>query len=100
MARDQRVLRVALLANTLVVGESSSMRSPGASDQLFAANEADPKRRATAPAGPARTFRPYDPSEQFLLPLSIAHWLPEDHPARFVADAVDELLALAPISAS
>ena len=76
------------------------MTTPGASDQLFAADETDPKGRTTAPAGRARTFRSYDPSQQFLLPPSIDDWLAEDHPSRFVAEAVDELLDLAPIYAS
>ena len=98
--RDQRVLPVAVLANFLVVGENSSMTTPGASDQLFAADETDPKGRAAAPAGRARAFRSYDLSQQFLMPPSIEDWLPEDHPARFVAEAVDELLDLAPIYAS
>jgi transposase len=100
VGRDQRVLLVAVLAKSLVVGENSSMTTPGAPDQLFAADDTDSGGRASAPAGRARTFRPYDPAQQFLLPPSIDDWLPEDHPARFVAEAVDELLDLGPIYAS
>jgi len=100
VGRDQRVLAVAVLAKLLVVGENSSMATPGSSEQLFAADQTNPKGRTTAPAGRARTFRPYDPIQQFLLPPSIDEWLPEAHPARFVAEAVDELLDVAPIHAS
>ena len=100
VGRDQRVLPVAVLAKSLVMDENSSMTMPGVFDQLFAAHETDAKGRASAPAGRARTFRPYDPTQQFLMPPSIDDWLPEDHPARFVAEAVDELLDLAPIYAS
>ena len=39
--------------------------------------------RASALAGRARTFRPYDPTQQLLLAPSIDDWLPEDHPAGF-----------------
>jgi transposase len=100
VVRDQRVLVVAVLAKSLVVGENLSMTTPGASDQLFAADDTGSQGRASAAAGRARTFRPYDPAQQFLLPPSIDDWLPEDHPARFVAEAVDELLDLGPIYAS
>jgi len=100
VGRDQRVLPVAVLAKSPVVGENSSRTTPGASDQLFAADKTDAKGRASAPAGRARTLRPYDPTQQFFLPPSIDDWLPEDHPARSVAKAVGELLDLGPISAS
>lgn len=39
----------------------------------------------------ATTYRPYDPSQQLLLPPSLSDWLPEDHLAYFVSDAVDAL---------
>ena len=71
-----------------------------AAEQLFTADETEPPERATAPAGRARTFRAYDPAQPFLLPPSIDDWLPEDHPSRFVAEAVDDLLDLGPIYAS
>ncbi|MHB1712424.1 MAG: hypothetical protein ACYCV7_13660, partial [Acidimicrobiales bacterium] len=54
-------------------------RRPGASDQPFVADKTDAKGRASAPTGRARTFRPYDPTQQFLLPPSIDNWLPKDH---------------------
>ena len=43
-----------------------------------------------------RTFRPYDPDEQWLLPPSPQEWLPEDHLAYFLSDLV-EALNLTPI---
>lgn len=39
----------------------------------------------------AKSFRPYDPEQQFLLPPSLDDWLPEDHLARFVDDLVGKL---------
>jgi transposase len=97
---DQRVLSVVVLAKCLVVGENCPMTTTAAADQLFAAEETDPARSVTVPAGRQRTFRTYDPTQQFLLPPSIDDWLPQDHRARFIAEAVDELLDLAPIYAS
>ena len=72
-----------------------------ASDQLLFVDQGE--RASTAPGAPAgrqRTFRPYEPHQQFLLPPSIDDWLPEDHEARFIAEAVDELLDLDAIYAS
>ena len=37
------------------------------------------------------TYRPYDPDQLLLLPPSLNEWLPEDHLAWFVSDAVDAL---------
>lgn len=37
------------------------------------------------------TYRPYHPSQSFLLPPSPTEWLPEDHLAYFIADAIDAL---------
>ncbi|MBE0591981.1 MAG: IS1182 family transposase [Burkholderiaceae bacterium] len=37
------------------------------------------------------TYRPYDPDQLLLLPASLKEWLPEDHLAWFVSDAVDAL---------
>ena len=51
LVSDQRVLAVAVLAKSLVVGENSSMTTPGASDQLFAADDTGSEGRASAPAG-------------------------------------------------
>jgi transposase len=39
----------------------------------------------------AKTFRPYDPDQSFLLPPSLRDWLPTDHLAYFVSDLVDSL---------
>lgn len=37
------------------------------------------------------TYRPYDPDQLLLLPASLKEWLPEQHLAYFVSDAVDAL---------
>jgi hypothetical protein len=42
-------------------------------------------------SGMAKTYRPYFPEQDFLLPPSPKDWLPEDHLAYFVADVVDQL---------
>jgi transposase len=39
----------------------------------------------------AKTFRPYVPEQELLLPPSVKDWLPADHLAYFVSDLVDEL---------
>src|SRR5205807_10267793 len=39
----------------------------------------------------AKTYRPYLPDQDFLLPPSPQDWLPEDHLAYFVSDVVDQL---------
>lgn len=39
----------------------------------------------------AKSYRPYDQHQQFLLPPSLSDWLPEDHLARFVDDLVSRL---------
>ena len=39
----------------------------------------------------AKTFRPYDPDQMFLLPPALADWVPENHLARYVSDVIDEL---------
>jgi transposase len=39
----------------------------------------------------AKTYRPYLPNQDFLLPPSLRDWLPEDHLVYFVSDLVDEL---------
>ena len=41
-----------------------------------------------------KTFRPFAPDQNFLLPPSLDEWLPADHMARFIADLVDEHLDL------
>ena len=39
----------------------------------------------------AKTYRPYLPEQDLLLPPSLREWLPEDHLAFFVSDLVDQL---------
>ncbi|MGQ0732389.1 MAG: IS1182 family transposase [Acidobacteriota bacterium] len=39
----------------------------------------------------AKTYRPYLPEQDFLLPPTLREWLPEDHLAYFVSDLVDHL---------
>src|SRR5262245_15197301 len=46
----------------------------------------------------AKTYRPYVPEQDLLLPPSLREWLPEDHLAFFVSDLVDQL-DLSPITA-
>jgi hypothetical protein len=49
---------------------------------------------AKVPAGRSKVFRHYDPTQSFLLPPSLDGWLPEDHTARFIADAeINALIA-------
>lgn len=49
---------------------------------------------ALLPAGKNKTFRPYSQAQSFLLPPSLEDWLPQNHMARFISEAVDELLDL------
>ena len=39
----------------------------------------------------SKTYRPYLPEQELLLPPSLRHWLPENHLAFFVSDVVDQL---------
>ena len=39
----------------------------------------------------SKTFRPYDPDQMFLMPVSMREWLPKEHLAYFVSDVVDEM---------
>jgi transposase len=39
----------------------------------------------------AKTYRPYMPEQDLLLPPSLRDWLPEDHLAFFVSDLIDQL---------
>ena len=39
----------------------------------------------------SKTFRPYDPDQMFLMPVSMRDWLPADHLAYFISDVVAEL---------
>src|ERR1700689_1119986 len=38
-----------------------------------------------------KSYRPYYPDEELLLPPSLREWLPEEHLAYFVSDVVDNL---------
>ena len=38
----------------------------------------------------SKTYLPYDPDQQLLLPQALQEWLPEDHPAYFISDIVDQ----------
>jgi transposase len=42
-------------------------------------------------AAMAKTYRPYVPEQDLLLPPSLREWLPEDHLAFFVSDLIDQL---------
>lgn len=39
----------------------------------------------------SKTFRPYEPEQDFLMPASMREWLPSDHLAYFISDMVDQL---------
>jgi transposase len=39
----------------------------------------------------AKTYRPYVPEQDLLLPPGLRDWLPEDHLAYFVSDVIDQL---------
>ena len=44
-----------------------------------------------AQGGMSKTYKPYQPEQDLLLPPSLKDWLPEKHLAYFVSDVVDEL---------
>ena len=69
-------------------------------EAFFEVEAVDPPERVISPAGAARTFRHYDQYQSFLLPPSLDDWLPEDHIARFISEAVDEMLDLSVVYAS
>ncbi len=39
----------------------------------------------------SKTYLPYDPDQQLLLPAALQEWLPEAHLAYFISDVVDQL---------
>ena len=39
----------------------------------------------------SKSYLPYDPDQQLLLPQALPEWLPEDHLAYFISDVVDQL---------
>ena len=38
-----------------------------------------------------KSYLPYDPDQQLLLPAALQEWLPEGHLAYFISDVVDQL---------
>jgi len=44
-----------------------------------------------AQVGMSKTYKPYEPEQDLLLPPSLKDWLPEKHLAYFVSEVVDEL---------
>jgi len=50
-----------------------------------------PREGCTRLPAMAKTYRPYVPEQDLLLPPSLRDWLPEDHLAFFVSDLVDHL---------
>ncbi|MGH9093251.1 MAG: IS1182 family transposase [Acidimicrobiales bacterium] len=69
-------------------------------EQLFAVGIGPPRSMATPSTVVPKRFRHYDQSQQFLIPPSLDEWLPEGHDARFISDAVEDLLDLTAIYAS
>ena len=39
----------------------------------------------------SKSYRPYDPDQQSLLPAALREWLPDDHLSHFISDVVDQL---------
>ena len=39
----------------------------------------------------SKTYLPYEPDRQLLLPAALQEWLPDDHLAYFISDVVDQL---------
>ena len=39
----------------------------------------------------SKSYRPYDPDQQLLLPTALQQWLSDDHLAYFISDVVDQL---------
>jgi len=69
-------------------------------ETFFEVEAVDPPERVIRPAGASRTFRHYDQHQSFLLPSSLDDWLPTEHTARFISEAVDEMLDLSSVYAS
>ena len=76
------------------------MATDPVAEAFFEVEGVDPPERVTRPAGASRTFRDYDQHQSFLLPPSLDDWLPTDHTARFISEAVDEMLDLSSVYAS
>jgi len=71
-----------------------------ADGQLFEVAMGPATEAATPSCVTEKTFRHYDQSQQFLIPPSLDDWLPDDHEARFISEAVDDLLDLSLVYAS
>src|SRR5487761_1458613 len=70
-------------------------------EQLFAVDVTPLEAEEKSPNGGVnKTFRHYDPHQQFLVPPSLDDWLGENHLARFVSDLVEEVLDLEPFLSS
>ena len=39
----------------------------------------------------SKTYLPYDPDQQLLLPAALQEWLPDDHLACFISDVVNQV---------
>ena len=39
----------------------------------------------------SKTYLPYEPDQQLLLPAALQEWVPDDHLAYFISDVVDQL---------
>ena len=39
----------------------------------------------------SKTYLPYDPDQQLLLPAALQEWLPPEHLAYFISDVADQL---------
>jgi hypothetical protein len=63
---------------------------------LFGVESVAAPKREKSPVD--KTFRSFEPDQILLMPPSLNEWLPEDHLARFVAELVDAVLDLSPIS--
>jgi transposase len=71
-------------------------------DTLIDVDPVVPESMVGVPAGVAGTkvFRAYDQAQTFLMPPSLADWVPEDHLARVIDVLVAETLDLTPFLAS
>lgn len=81
------------------IENTGGMTSPDGEVRLFEMPVVEPvEARVKGPVD--KTFRAYDPHQVFLMPPSIADWVPEDHLARFVSELVDdEMVDLEPFLA-
>ena len=48
----------------------------------------------------SKTYLPYDPDQQLLLPAALQEWLPPEHLAYFISDVADQLDLSAPPATS